>query len=476
MLLPSGPTNCWRAGLGYSLPPLSAWIVHGHFTSAAKSWRLSTNCIRRRSTGSPLRRCLHRFVPCASFRHLPRVGVALRAEILRACCSLSRYQREQRSCEIAGTEGGMDGRRRRLRRRSVAHAINLSRFTMIAHSHFASSPDDLEVHQQFLTPIVLEAALMLVISDRLDPSMGKVAKEQISELQLDSLLEEILPAVREMWGTRSTAEIVAATNGQLTGSPFSDVVGLRRVSWCSLGLDWGLSWDSGSVSDALAEEFAALAQIALTDLTSFELFVPPTSVELTLRAGSEWDLESVADNDRSRFVIQLPAARKHDNIGRTQAEAVAVVAYVLGTVSLAPTKSILSAIEESYKAGLPTNAFVGRSYASLFTDFYDTGRLKAWKNVNHLYAPPPVSITCVPELAWRADLLALVRPVGTRSYHQEALFEIPIVDSVHLRVAEYSSRVAGYPSGVAGRRIARLAHPYCTRDARRKLASQSGSR
>ena len=110
---------------------------------------------------------------------------------------------------------------------------------MIAHSNFASSPDDLDVHHQFLTPIIFEAALILVISDRIDPAIGKLAHEQISELQLDSLLEGILPAVQETWGTKSIAEIVAATNGQLTGMPFSDVVTVTdagRAQEAALGM------------------------------------------------------------------------------------------------------------------------------------------------------------------------------------------------------------------------------------------------
>jgi hypothetical protein len=298
-----------------------------------------------------------------------------------------------------------------------AHALNLFRFTLILHSHFASDPGNLELHEHFLEPIVYSTALIHAIADRLDPAIGKVAHAEIAELRIDDLLEGILPSAQQTWGAKSTEEIAAQTRGQLSGAPFNDIARPRRVSWCSLGLNWELRWDRLSLGDARAEEFAALAQIVLADLSSFELFIPATTVELALRGGSGWNVESVADNDRSRFVIQVPTSPKADDVGRAQAEAVAVLTYVLSTVSLAPTEAVLAAIRQSHKAGLPAKAFVGRSYTSLYADFYEKSRLDVWNALEHSFNPPRVPVDCVEELKWRDALL----PSYDRAEHESVI-------------------------------------------------------
>jgi len=216
---------------------------------------------------------------------------------------------------------------------------------------------------------VYHATIIKVIASRLAPELLSFVDERISRWQgLEDLFSTIVPLAENKWDSNHVPDLWHKLEENLLDHPFSDIGENRIVRFRALGITWEFSWHNDYELTASSEEFIAVLQIILADLSSIDLCLPRTRVEVEIRAGvgDKIRLENLPSNDLIRYQISIPSIAPRDPL---DAQVFGVASAILGYISFLPQAQFLSHLESALRQGLSGKALFVHSYRYLFTRF-----------------------------------------------------------------------------------------------------------
>ena len=156
---------------------------------------------------------------------------------------------------------------------------------------------------------------------------------------------------------------------------------------------------------SLVEQFVAILQIALADLTQRDLCLLPTSVtiQVELKAIRRARFEMLPGNDASSMMVTLPNmnAVSQAELEEMQHDVSSIALAVLTQCSCLSDKDLIRRLESAFRDGLTSKVFIVRPYSDLFAQFVDPAEYDRRRAAS--LGPPDANtyvIRSVPELAW----------------------------------------------------------------------------
>ncbi|MFZ2308367.1 MAG: hypothetical protein WAW73_00610 [Rhodoferax sp.] len=204
----------------------------------------------------------------------------------------------------------------------------------------------------------------------------------------------------------SSAKVREAVQRDLFGVPLCDTGPTRSYVWSALGIQWRIDCKNAYDTVPQVEQFVAILQIALADLSNFDLCLLPTSaaIEVELRAVPRAKIEAIPGNHNSGMRVILPNASKSTPraVEEMQQDVCNIALAVLTQCSCLSDKDLFRAIDNAFRDGLPSKVFIARPYSELYGQFHDPDTYNTRRNISML--PSDASeyvMPTSPELSWR---------------------------------------------------------------------------
>jgi hypothetical protein len=277
-----------------------------------------------------------------------------------------------------------------------------------AHYQFLDDPDNWVEHEKLQATIyhffIARAFAKALNGDSAVAHMnGPLAAISMPE---DFRSEILTPPSELAWVDQlSTSEVRKKIQAELMGIPFCDTGSTRTYTWSALGIQWRVSCANTYEVVSQVEQFVAVLQIALADLSQRDLCLLPTSVaiEVELQPISRAKIEMLPSNLNSGMKVTLPESgpRTPSETEDMQQDACGIALSVLTHCSCLSDKDLERAIDSAFKEGLTSKVFIARPYSELFNQFqesltFDTRRATSLAPTD----ADEYSIHCAPELSW----------------------------------------------------------------------------
>lgn len=256
------------------------------------------------------------------------------------------------------------------RQGAVASVVSLLEVTTTAFGAMVKSADD--ALPQRLEEFVAQLSIMVMVVRRLAGSEAEELERVLREVPLVSDgLDSILPVAEDAWRGFSESAVWTRAASELQDAPLSDTRRIRVAAWSALGIRWRVEWNNTRDITAIAEQFCAVLQITILDLSRTELVLLPTTVEIRLKVAedSEFDLVDQPSNDGRRWEARIPSAVSETGLHDFSLKTLAMATHLLWEVSLLPHDEFHAAIEEAFKSGIANKIAVGRPYGELYRAF-----------------------------------------------------------------------------------------------------------
>lgn len=227
-------------------------------------------------------------------------------------------------------------------------------------------------------------------TDTLLPLKEKLEKEVKSEDDLKKILER-----------------------KMDDLPLNDVGQKRIVQWKALGTLWQVQFDNTPTANAVGEEFCALFQIFLCEISLLEVdfHLLKSKIKIIIRVGNNFEEPIEAgSNAEPEYRIELPDLNTSDNneINSHNRKIAQFLLYFLTQTSLLKLEEINASYVELFeKQDLVAKSFTVHSFQRMYKDFFNDKLF----NADQRSSFPPVAIELnVPRdhaaLSWRSDASA----------------------------------------------------------------------
>ncbi|MET4252973.1 hypothetical protein [Bradyrhizobium sp. LA6.7] len=245
---------------------------------------------------------------------------------------------------------------------------------------------------------------------------GLAAREGGTQLAaVDKLLSEVPfplrdPIVRAsvdpsgFWLKGSWDDVWDGIEEHFLDRPFADLGTVRSTRWRAFGIRWSAVFDNDRQTNGIAEEFLACLQITLAALAGTDLCLLPIEIRLELsvsRAARRAKILHKKPSSATGSVIAIRLARRdaespHDHTGET----LAIIAEVLGQISMLPVGELLETLKEPLLTAA-NRIHIGRPYRELYDEFLPDERFA--KTERHASSPVQPDR---PHRGWQHPLLA----------------------------------------------------------------------
>lgn len=244
------------------------------------------------------------------------------------------------------------------------NAVDLWELAFLAVHHLS---DTLEVEDDHVRPALYNFASLLRSTALIAPELQAGIEEAMRRCGMEELIElsAELPAL-------AADEVVALTDTEMNGRPYSDTGEERIMRFAALGLDWTVRAANRYEHVLVAERFAAAAQILLVELSNTDLCFLRTTIDVRVEPTSAGPAEAnwEASNDGRKWTVTLMAEPDEVQPGLTatpnhETELLAVLTHILLDASLLPPDAYMAEIEDAFQRGLPHKLGAGRPYDEL---------------------------------------------------------------------------------------------------------------
>lgn len=246
----------------------------------------------------------------------------------------------------------------------------------VAHYRHQSDPDDWGNHIG-----MQQAVLHFLVAKSFGKPLGGKSLVGLIEAPFrkmdapqdlkDEVLNASLPL--EKYEAMEPSEIMKLAAAEFWGAPFSDSGPKRAYRWRALGIDWIATCKNLKHVVPYAEEFIAILQITLADLSRVDLCLLPTTValEISVENIDVVGFEDVPANSVASFKVNLRGTREKGEleVDKAQGEVVGIAASVLIACSCLPEKEVHAVIKSALSKNLANKAFLARPYFELWQEF-----------------------------------------------------------------------------------------------------------
>jgi len=159
-------------------------------------------------------------------------------------------------------------------------------------AHFAFSRDvDQNDPKSEINRTLYHSSTIYAFAKCLAPNLLEFISERIGRWEgFEDYFKELIPEAEKTWCKKNSSELWSSIKEQMQGKPFSDFGNKRSFSFKALGIVWNFKYNNEYILTSLSEEFIAILQIFLADLTEIDLFLIPTEVDVEIKLGTEHDV------------------------------------------------------------------------------------------------------------------------------------------------------------------------------------------
>lgn len=267
-------------------------------------------------------------------------------------------------------------------------------------------------------PVVVEmaecaaftATMCLRGARELCPELTAHLEEVLAGIDLldlaSNLLDGVEPMAQPEWRERCDADLL--------GRPFADAGERYHVRFAAFGTRWDLSCVNDYADVRATQRLAAALQVTLAELAALDLCLLRTDIEVIVTASEhprdDDDIDervvALPSNAGRRWTVQLTdyqGVDRDQDVDDVAHEVDLTIISLLLDVSLLPLNDYMSALKETFEAGLGHKLMAGRPYDELAEivardRFASTDRTRYRPPLSD-EAPPP---TEHPALAWQS--------------------------------------------------------------------------
>ena len=280
--------------------------------------------------------------------------------------------------------------------------VGWSEAALILHGSFSAGDlDDVEQHE-LLEKALLYNTYALAVAAETDESLLETLSATMSRWPLWEVFQEVLPAARANVMTPGNVP----TQDRFLGRPFSDLAGARVASWSALGIEWRVTWQNDDETTPFAEQFIAVLQIIIVEVSLTDLHLLPTRIEVRFEMSTDAEpslvREAPAQGTGAAWSLRWPRARADDGL-REHLLTIGLAAQLLADVSLG--HHFLAEFERCVEGGLRFSASAVGSYSDLLRLLQPVRPSGGESSAVLTAALPglPVGRPAHPLLEWRSD-------------------------------------------------------------------------
>lgn len=249
--------------------------------------------------------------------------------------------------------------------------INLA---LMIHHKFDRDRLDINKHEN-LARIFLYSVIVRNLTLRFWEPLNGIIETKYSEWLIDDELRvELTKLIEEQpkdsyWLSASLEEIWKQLEDELAGRPFSDVGKNREIIWKANGIQWKVHFTNDYETTRISEEFVAVLQVLLVDLSQDDYQILPVRVTLNISLSDDNKFHVIEEfsNERLEWNIKIPKFEggvTHDEDHTSHIFAYAV--SVLGFCTTLEYNEFHDKIERAMKKGLSSKTFFARPYPEIY--------------------------------------------------------------------------------------------------------------
>ena len=252
--------------------------------------------------------------------------------------------------------------------------LRLSDIGLKSHCMFSSNVGDSE-NDELFDEILFNTTTLISITKQISPQLFESIMKFVAKWNINNCLEQNISLSEKYWSGKSISEIWDALEEDLLGRPFGDIGSIRKVTWSELGVNWRIKWDNNYSNTPICEQFIAILQISLADLSDTDLYLMKTEVNVFIRSEDvpSPTIKPNVSNSVRYWEITLPRNSNSEvtTYEKLEHHIVYLASQILFEVSLLPEAVFNEQINNSFKNGLSAKVFVGQSYEFLYRYFID---------------------------------------------------------------------------------------------------------
>ncbi len=275
-----------------------------------------------------------------------------------------------------------------------------------------------------LTKIIHDTSFLLVITKQIHPAIYDVFIKLIDNWGLDGYFSKSIPLVEKNLSMGDTNDLWTKIRENYNSLPLNDLGCQRFIRWSELGIDWELRFSNVYLAVPISEQFAAIAQVLLCDLSSVDLFLLQTkvSIEILVDKAFKYEIIPQSSNKNREWVIKFPCFEviSELNFKDIQSYCTDAITKILFDLSLKPHDEFLNIIEQCFNNDLISKVFIARSYESIYKYFL---AVEQFNKIPRASFEPPNSpqkfITkSHPVLEWKSQLGLTYNEIKSKEFIQ----------------------------------------------------------
>lgn len=221
--------------------------------------------------------------------------------------------------------------------------------------------------------IIFHTSIMLTITKQLSGELYDNFYSQIDTWGLNEYFSDALPLAEKNYIFNDTDKLWDELIVNYEAVPLSDIGSPRIITWSQLGISWELTFENNYITAPIAEQFAAIFQILLCDLSEIDLYLISTKVKISISVDPSYkhQINPKPNNKEREWDIKFPYFDQStkQNIDEIQTFCITSITEIFFEVSLLPYDNLMNIIENSFKSGLSLKIFIAQPYEYIYRNF-----------------------------------------------------------------------------------------------------------
>lgn len=261
-----------------------------------------------------------------------------------------------------------------------------------------------------LSRTIYHMSILLTLTKQIKPEIHETLSNKIERWGLKEYFDSVLPMAEKNFIMDDKEELWTDIINNFSALPLSDLGNSRKIIWSALGIDWEINFNNDYRTVPIAEQFVAIMQIILCDLSNLDLYLLKTkvSIHLSVDQNKKYDISPVPSNKFREWKVNFPYYEKltKSNFDDIQTLCITSITEIFFEVSLKPYDNLMKLLEQSFKDGLSLKVFIAQPFEILFRKFIS---LESFNDIPRAKYEPPVSPNRFafephPLLSWKHEL------------------------------------------------------------------------
>ncbi len=185
---------------------------------------------------------------------------------------------------------------------------------------------------------------------------------------------------------------------------------------------WEINFTNDYRTVPIAEQFSAIMQIILCDLSTLDLYLLKTkvSIHLSVDPNNKYEISPIPSNKFREWNVRFPYYEQltKSNFEEIQILCITSITEIFFEVSLKTYDNLMKLIKQSFKDGLSLKVFIAQPYEIIFRKFISQEIFNKIPRANFdpPQSPKNIAIKSHPLLSWKQDLADIYSADKTKEF------------------------------------------------------------